>query len=161
MPWPTLRIHQLRQDLDNLRTVVSGYHDSDDVRAALSRFYTIRACGLVEKIVVECSNAYVDSRSDVRTTQYALSWLPWGTTSAHPGSLLEHVGRFDSVWREELEVFLKADDEFLWRELAGLVQKRNRIAHGESEGVSTVKALEYGDIARSVCDWFQARFDPS
>lgn len=158
--WPTLRVHQLRQDLDNVRGVFTGYTDADPVKAALARFYVVRSCGLIEKVTVECAHVFLEQRSDPRASRYGISWLPWGITSAHPGALVEYVGKFDTEWRSSLEQFLKADDEILWRELAGLVQKRNRIAHGESESVSTTKAVEYGDIARKVCDWIQNCFDP-
>jgi hypothetical protein len=159
--WPTLRTHQLRQDLANVRQTLLGYPDADAVKALLARFYVVRSCGLVETVAVECGLTYLAHRSDARSHRYGSSWLPWRITSAQPGALLDFVGRYDATWREELEVFLKADDEFLWRELAGLVQKRNRIAHGESETVSAHKALEYGEVAGRVCDWLQVRFDPS
>jgi len=55
---------------------------------------------------------------------------------------------------------LEADDQRLRRELAFLVDRRNKIAHGLNEGIGTVKALALKDVASEAADWFIARFNP-
>ncbi|MEA2232138.1 MAG: hypothetical protein QOD83_1954 [Solirubrobacteraceae bacterium] len=70
------------------------------------------------------------------------------------------MGRFDSAWANDLVDFFEADDQRLQREIAFLVDRRNKIAHGLNEGIGPVKALALKEIACEVGDWFIARFNP-
>jgi hypothetical protein len=79
---------------------------------------------------------------------------PW----AH--KLVALLARFDGVWAAEFEEILSADDHRLKGELNLLVDRRNKIAHGLSEGIGSVKALELLGTARDVADWFILRLDP-
>ena len=74
-----------------------------------------------------------------------------------PDALAILTGRFDSAWANELAEFLEADDQTLQREVAFLVDRRNKIAHGLNEGVGPVKALALKGVACDVGDWFIAR----
>jgi hypothetical protein len=74
-------------------------------------------------------------RSDI-----ASSWLE-RTRNPTPETLTELIARFDATWRDEFIDLLDSDDERLRRELAFLVDRRNKIAHGLDEGVGRAKAL--------------------
>jgi hypothetical protein len=56
---------------------------------------------------------------------------------------------------------LDANDERLARELAFLVDCRNKIAHGLNEGIGSQKALALKDVAVEIADWFVLRFNPT
>lgn len=62
------------------------------------------------------------------------------------------IRRFDTSWGEELDDFLK-DDEPLERETRFVVDRRNRIAHGPSEGISARKAIDLYQNAQEITDW--------
>ena len=55
---------------------------------------------------------------------------------------------------------LDADDERCRRELAFMMDRRNKISHGISESVNRSKALVLKDIACELADWFILRFNP-
>jgi len=71
------------------------------------------------------------------------------------------VGRFDANYRDEFKAMLDDDDGHLRREVGFLVDRRNKIAHGLSEGINRSKALQLKDIACELADWFILRFNPS
>jgi hypothetical protein len=75
--------------------------------------------------------------------------------------LIEKISWVDSEWGEELSAYLRQDDEYLWRELNFLVDRRNKIAHGQSLGLGTVKAGALAAVSLIIGDWIAQRFDPS
>jgi hypothetical protein len=77
-----------------------------------------------------------------------------------PERLIELVRRFDGSWSTELQERLELEDQRIARELKFLVDRRNKIAHGLSEGLGARKALDLAKIAREVADWFVLRLDP-
>lgn len=70
------------------------------------------------------------------------------------------MGRFDDAWADELNDLLNDNDEYLKRELEFLVDRRNKIAHGLSEGITVRKAIILFDAAQDISDWFVAQFRP-
>ena len=131
----------------------------EEAVAALARFLVVRSCGYVEQVSEECCRAYVTAKSDPRTTAFAASWLGKGR-GPHPDKLIELVGKFDGDWAVELAAKFDADDQELRREIAFLVNRRNRIAHGLNEGLGVRKALDLCMYAKQVADWFILRLDP-
>jgi hypothetical protein len=70
------------------------------------------------------------------------------------------IGRFDAGLRDEFKQFLEGDDERLRRELALLVDRRNKIAHGLSESIGRDKALLLKEVALEVSEWLVLKFNP-
>lgn len=159
--WPSLHVQQLPNSLSQVRALVHQPADgqSDDVTRALARFLVVRACGYLEQVVVESVVAFMLSKSHRGVASYGGSWLKGGY-NPKPGRLVDLVRRFDAEWADELKAFLDEDDELLQREIAFLVDRRNKIAHGLSETVSTTKSLDLCTNAEHVADWFLERFDP-
>ena len=46
------------------------------------------------------------------------------------------------------------DDRQLWDDIAFLVDRRNRIAHGLSEGITVRKAIHLAEKSQDVAEWF-------
>ncbi len=159
--WPSIELTNLERSLTRLVEVAndSTPERGDEVNGAIARFLVIRTCGYVEQVVEICCKSYIESKTDPRTRSFGLSWFGRGNNPT-PARLVELVHRFDIEWSAQLEDLLKQEDELLWRELTFLVSRRNRIAHGLSEGVGTRKALDLVEHARRVSDWFIATFDP-
>lgn len=159
--WPSLVIQNYRKSLDEVKKVVKSpdSSQSDEVSRALARFLVIRACGYLEVVAEECCACYAESKSAPRVAGYSRSWLKRGRNPS-PGALVDLVGRFGHDWAEQLSDLLNEDDELLKRDLSFLVEKRNKIAHGEGEGVTARKALALTDSALLVADWFVDRLDP-
>lgn len=159
--WPSLKITQLERSLSALESVLQRVAKStdDDSTGALGRFLVIRSCGFLEQVTEECCRSYLQSKSEQRAAAFGGSWLGQGR-GAHPDNLVGLVSKFDSQWATELADLLEQNDQELRREISLLVDRRNKIAHGLSEGIGTRKALDLAQYARLVTDWFVLRLDP-
>jgi hypothetical protein len=132
---------------------------SHEARDCLARFLVVRSCGFVEQTVVQVCRGYVAERSGGPVRTFGHSWLE-RSPNPSPEALALLAGRFDSAWANDLTELLEADDQRLQREVAFLVDRRNKIAHGLNEGIGPAKALMLKDVACEVGDWFIARFNP-
>jgi hypothetical protein len=159
--WPSQALTNVETRLKELARLVerppSG--QGEDISAAMARFLVIRACGYLEQTVEECCRAYLTSKSAPTAASFGRSWLgrggnPW------PGSLVQLVRRFDGSWGDELQALFDRDDEQLKREVSLLVDRRNKIAHGLSEGIGARKALDLVAATEPIADWFIWRLDP-
>jgi hypothetical protein len=159
--WPPLEIDQLDNSLKLVEALVrSPERDRpDEVTAALARFLVVRTCGYLEQVIEVCCRSLIISKSAPVIASFGGSWLGRGTNPA-PEKLAALAGRFSSAWADELDELLNKDDQRLRREIALLVDRRNKIAHGLSEGIGSRKALDLLDPAREVADWFILRLDP-
>jgi hypothetical protein len=133
---------------------------SDEVTRALARFLVVRACGYLEQVSEESCKSFIHSKTIPQVSAYGASWLGRGA-NPHPENLVQLVERFDATWSDELELLLRDDDELLWREISLLVDRRNKISHGLSEGIGARKALDLAAYATTVANWFLNRFDPT
>lgn len=160
--WQAVEIHRYRQSLGELYQLVRvPEHDRPDaVNAAISRFLVVRTCGYLEQAVDLSIRAYIESKSHPTVSAYGHSWLGSGMNPS-PDKLLRLVRRFSAEWENELKHLLDDDDEFLKREISFLVNRRNLIAHGQSETVGAVKSMALHDAALRVAQWFIERFDPT
>ncbi|NMM24770.1 MAG: hypothetical protein HHJ11_15005 [Phycicoccus sp.] len=132
---------------------------SDNVRNALARFLAVRACGHIEFLFDECLATYVESHSHPNVAAYVRSGLftgrnPW------PNDLARRMSRINILWSQELDELFDENDELLRREVSFLVDRRNKIAHGQNEGMQIRKSLDLADHALSIGDWISERLDP-
>jgi hypothetical protein len=159
--WPSRDITNLQRALKELKQLTE--HPSgdqpDEVSRALARFLVVRTCGFLEQVIEECCRALILSKASPQVAAFGASWFGRGFNPT-PDRIVSLVKRFDSMWATELEEKLEADDELLSRELSFLVDRRNKIAHGLSEGLGARKALDLVAAAEELADWFIARFDP-
>ena len=70
------------------------------------------------------------------------------------------IGRFDHALRVEFEELLDANDQQFRRELTFLVDRRNHIAHGLSEGITRDKAIALKSVSIDISDWLILKFNP-
>jgi hypothetical protein len=157
--WPPWLVVSLREKLDVCAGVTSSALDAE-LAPFMARFLVIRSSGYLEQAAFEVVRSYVQARSGGPVRAFAGSWLE-RTRNPTPENLTDLIGRFDSSWRNEFVELLDDDDERLKRELAYLVNLRNRIAHGLNEGVGREKALLLKDVSVELADWFILRFNPS
>lgn len=162
--WPPLSVLRLRQALDDVcKLVEHPEYDLDknlEVHQALCRFLVVRSCGYLETATVEICRAYVEAKSGGPVRTFAHSWLE---RSGNPGTgyLKKLIGRFDSALANEFKEFIADDDGRIRRETDFLVDRRNKIAHGQSEGINQTRAIQLKEISCEVADWFILRFNPN
>lgn len=159
--WPPKEWLELKSRLEELEQLVSQPVNSldQDTRDWLARLLVVRSCGFLEQTALSVTRGYLAHRSSGPVRSFSFSWLDRGRNPT-PEALVVLAGRFDARWSEELSEILEADDQRLRREVAFLVDRRNKIAHGENEGIGIVKAIELKDVACELADWFVLRFNP-
>lgn len=156
--WPPYQVARLRDALDELGTVVKESNDTE-VLPWLTRLLVVRSSGYIEQTSREVFCGYIDDRASGLIKNFGNSWLD-KSRNPSPDSLLAMIGRFDHKLQVEFEELIEADDQRLRRELAFLVNRRNHIAHGLSEGIHRDKALTMKDISIEIADWFVLKFNP-
>ena len=161
LAWPSLPIANLERRLKRFAALIEhpAPNEPDEVTQALARFLVVRTCGHLEKTVQQCCLAYVHNKSFGRVRFFSASWLK-KVENPTPDNLVQLVGRFDSSLRDELSALFEDNDGELRREVSLLVEKRNAIAHGESDGIGSRKALDLLNYSRILTDWFIRNFDP-
>lgn len=162
--WPPLGVLRLRRTLDDVcRLVKHPEYDLDknlEAHQALCRFLVVRSCGYLETSTVEICRAYVYAKSGGPVRSFAHSWLE-RSGNPKPEYLIQFIGRFDMAMANEFERFIADDDGRIKRDIDFLVSRRNRIAHGESEGINQTRALQLKEVSCDVADWFILRFNPN
>lgn len=125
----------------------------------LSRLLVIPSAGYIEAGVAVCIRSYLQSKAHPSVASFGATWLKGGRNPSH-GNLVDILQRFNNEWASQFDVLLSANDGRLKRELSFLVERRNQIAHGSSEGINQSKAVELSEIAGSIVDWFAKTLDP-
>jgi hypothetical protein len=119
----------------------------------------VRSSGFIEQTSREVFWGYIEERAGGLVRAFGHSWLD-KSRNPSPDNLLGMIGRFDHTLKVEFEELLESDDQRLRRELAFLVDRRNHIAHGLSEGINRDKALALKDVALEVSEWLVLKFNP-
>ena len=159
--WPSKVLSASRGSLVELRGTVNTSTTGNDetIHAALARFLIVRSAGHVEFTFDQCIGSFAIAKSHPAIASYVTSGLYTGR-NPWPGTLVGRLSRLSNGWGQELDAFLREEDERRRRELSFLVDRRNKIAHGLSEGIGRRKALDLCDMAVEVADWLVLRLDP-
>lgn len=158
--WPSVELENSRRKLLALRELVNGLGvDGAGADVELARFLVVRSCGHVEFSFDESIACFVSAHSRLNVASYVRGGLFRGR-NPKSGTMLEVLRRFDSEWAADFENFIGQDLGLYQRELDFLVDRRNKIAHGQSEGVTRRKALDLCDYAVDIADWLVDCFDP-
>ncbi|WP_372487699.1 HEPN domain-containing protein [Agromyces atrinae] len=150
-----------RRKLVDLRAELNGLGDdaSTEVEQAISRFLVVRACGHIEFTFEESFCAYAESRSSPGVASFVRSGFFRGS-NPRPSRLTDTLGKLDPSISTAITTHLEADDQRLSRELSFMVDRRNKIAHGQSENVGRIRALQLADVALEVGDALVVTLDP-
>jgi hypothetical protein len=160
--WPPWSVTSLKHNLDQLAELLAEPKVrtlDPDIQPWLSRLLVVRTCGYLEQVAAEVCRYFINGRSGGLVRVFASSWME-RSRNPSPENLLALIGRFDADMSYEFESMLNNDDGRLKRELSLLVDRRNKIAHGLSEGITPSKALQLKDVAYELADWFILRFNP-
>ena len=156
--WPPYQVERLRIALEDLGATVETTRDSD-VLSWLTRMLVVRSSGFIEQTSREVFWGYIDERAGGLVRAFGQSWVE-RSRNPSPDNLLDMIGRFDHSLRVEFDQLLEHGDQRLRRELAFLVDRRNHIAHGLSEGINRDKALALKSVALEVSEWLVLKFNP-
>lgn len=158
--WPTLKMQANRNRLKELRTTLDELPmEPPEVGAHLARFLVVRSTGYIEHTFESCIHNFADAHSHPIVANHVISGLYKGR-NARPGTLVDRIGVLSEEWSELLVAYLDDDDASVRRELEYMVDRRNRIAHGESESVNRRKAIGLADVALGLGSFLTDLMDP-
>jgi hypothetical protein len=159
--WPPRSIPGLKNALNLLADAVNDRHAkrTDDEQMWLTRFLAVRICGYLEQVVHETIKGYMQEKSGGLVLSFALSWMQ-RSRNPSPDNMADLVGRLDKRLADKLQEFLDADDQYLYREIHYLLDRRHKIAHGLNEGLNAQKALTLKVDIERVADWFIENLNP-
>lgn len=156
--WPPYQLNRLREALDELESTVDATRDPD-ILPWLTRMLVVRSSGYLEQTAKEVFWGYIQDRAGGLIRAFGHSWLE-KSRNPSPSNLIDMIGRFDHALRVEFEELLDANDQQLRRELTFLVDRRNHIAHGLSEGITRDKAIALKSVSIDISDWLILKFNP-
>lgn len=158
--WPPWDVTSSQKNLETLRDLVDNPTGiAAEPLGWLSRLLVIRSCGHLEQVVMECARGYVSAKSGGPVQAFGLTWLE---KSRNPSAktLGELAARFDPKWQVQFDALLAENDCRLSDDLGHLVTFRNRIAHGENQGVNRERSLRLSAAADEIADWWINTFNP-
>jgi hypothetical protein len=159
--WPSHVLSGSRSKLTELRDEVDGLDTgaSTETEQAMTRFLVIRSCGHLEFTFDESFCAFAESKSSPEVGAYVRGQFFRGANPS-PERISQTLRRLDGARADRFENKIEEDDQRLRRELAFLVDRRNKIAHGQSETVRRRKALDLAEVALELSDWIVTELDP-
>ncbi len=159
--WPSHVIAESRRKLVGLRDELSnmGAEVGSEIEQAVSRFLVVRACGHIEFTFEEAFCAYTASRSSPEVASFVRSGFFRGS-NPKPSRLTDALDRLDPSLAARVKAHLDAEDQRVSRELSFMVDRRNKIAHGQSENVGRRRALQLSEIALGISDVVTENLDP-
>lgn len=161
--WPPWDVTSSLHNLRALRVLVEepgNFGIEAEPLGWLARLLVVRSSGYLDQAVAACARAYVDGKSGGLVRTFSLTWLE-RSRNPSPANLVELAGRFDRGLQDDLEALLDENDQRLRSALYALVHLRNRIAHGENEGVGRNRALALSGASEELADWWILSFNPS
>lgn len=125
-----------------------------EVRSDFARYLCILVSGFVENTVTVLAIAYCRARSQQSVGNYAGDQLS-RLQNLNSERLTQVVGAFEREWRAELIKFLDGPRKDA---LDGVLSLRNKIAHGESVGLTYSRIQEYYLRVKEVISFLEKRF---
>lgn len=158
--WPTHALAMSRTRLEELKDEADLRSNvSSEIDQAISRFLVVRACGHIEFSFEEAFCEYASVQSSAKVGAFVRSQSFRGA-NPNPARIIKTLDHLDGDLARRFEEYIDQDDQELRRELALLVDRRNKIAHGQNEGVTRRKALDLADVALRISDWLIDELSP-
>lgn len=162
-PWPPVVLRNSRIELVKLIGILDELDSgsvTDELIAYTARFLVVRSCGYVEFALAEALSIHAERRAHPFIASYVRSGLTSRGSNPRPTVVADTLRRLSPVWATEFEQLTANNDDLYGRELSFMVDRRNKIAHGQSEGVGRRKALDLASVALEIGDWLVAKLDP-
>ena len=148
-----LRKRQIDATFARARGLASA-PDADAIQADYARHLCILLSGFVEKSLADIVLEYAREKAAATIRSYMESVLA-RLTNVDKERLLQLVGSFDAVWRDEIDAFVIDEKQAALNSIVGL---RNNIAHGGGGGISLLQVEKYWFTIQEIVDFVEARF---
>ena len=126
-----------------------------EVSSDFARYLCVLVSGFIEAAVAELAIEHCRSRADVRVNRYAARQLA-RLQNLKTERLLQLMGAFDPDWLNDLERFVDGPRKDA---IDSVIDLRNKIAHGDSVGLSYQRISEYYERVKEVVEFIAQKFD--
>lgn len=141
-------VSRLRQRLDAAFSRVHQLNADAELQSDFARYLCVLVSGFLETAVSELVLEHA-RRAGAATLQRFVESRTRHFANANSQRLLTLLGSFDPDWRMSLEALLIDD---LKDAVDSVVSLRNKIAHGESVGITFQRIADYYDRVKRVVD---------
>ncbi|MBZ5678371.1 MAG: hypothetical protein LAP61_29390 [Acidobacteriia bacterium] len=141
-------VARLRQRLDAAFERARAVGPDLELQSDFARYLCVLVSGYLENAVAELVLEHA-RKTGAPTLQRFVDYRTKRFTNANAQRLKDLLGSFDPDWREDLEEFVV---DSLKDAVDGVVDLRNRIAHGESVGVTYYRIAEYYSRVQKVVE---------
>lgn len=141
-------VDRQRQQLDSAFSRAGGLDADAELLSDFARYLCVLVSGFVEQATVELLIEYVRTHSDSRTLSHVENNVRH-LTNLKTQRLIDVFGALDPEWRSKLETLIV--DEYK-DALDGIVDLRNRVAHGRYVGVTLSRVSDYYTRVKTIID---------
>lgn len=141
-------VARLQQRLDVAFRRIKSVGPDLELQSDFARYLCVLVSGYLEQAVAELVLEHA-RRTGAPTLQRFVDQRTKHFTNANSQRLEDLLGNFDPDWRKDLEAFVVDD---LKDAVDGVVDLRNKIAHGESVGVTYQRIADYYSRVQKVVD---------
>lgn len=146
----------LKRRLDSTFARMGSLPDADfESKSDFARYLCVLVSGFVETALAELAIEYCRKRSVPQVTNYATSQLG-RIQNVKAERLLQLMGSFEPSWRVEMENFIEGPRKDA---LDSVVDLRNKIAHGESVGVTYARITDYYQRILQIVEFVAEKLD--
>jgi hypothetical protein len=149
-------VARLKLRLDNTFSRVNQLGTDLEARSDFARYLCILVSGYFESAIYELILSYCSRTASPQNQRYVASQLE-RFTNANRERVLQLLGNFDPVWRTRFESVIVDEREAALNSVIGL---RNRIAHGDSVGITYSQITLYSERIETIVRELVALLDP-
>jgi hypothetical protein len=133
-------VASLRQRLDGTFKRLQGIQADAEVLSDFARYLCVLVSGFLERSLIELVLEHVRLNSSPSVQRHVELRLRRGFMNAKHQRIIDLMSTFDVAWGADLEAFLV--DEYR-DAVNGIVDLKNKIAHGDFVGVTLSRARDY------------------
>ena len=141
-------VHRLRQILDATFERVTHVGTDAELQSDFARYLCILVSGYFEKAIAELLLEHGRRNASPRVLRF-LEYRARTLVNINAQRLQDLFGTFDPDWRQDLEQFLVDEKKDA---LDSVVNLRNKIAHGQSVGVTYMRIRGYYQQIQAVIE---------
>jgi hypothetical protein len=148
-------VRALQQRLDASFERVKALTDGDhELLSDFAKYLCILVSGYFETALAELATEHCRVRSAPTVSSYSDRQLG-RLQNVNPQRLRELLGSFNPAWHDELDKFIDGRRQDA---LGGVLNLRNKIAHGESVTITYSRIKEYYKSIQEIVDFLIVRF---
>lgn len=152
-----MRNHKVRLRLQELRQLInltSRATEDINLQGHWGRYLCVMAAGFLEYSLQTIYADFATNSSSPHVSQFVSQSLG---SIYNPNSerFLQTAGAFSKEWREELCEFFLEDPDLRKGAINSIMSTRNKIAHGESVGITPAGVQDYLDRSLEVLEFIE------